>query len=80
MIAWAMTDLPEPDSPTSAVTFPGRTRKLAPLTASKSQACSAKAMPEILNAENVTHRRHCGPNLNLADIATKCLPPTCRGA
>ena len=31
--AWLMTDLPEPDSPTSAVTLPGRMRRLARLTA-----------------------------------------------
>ncbi len=34
MMAWPMTDLPEPDSPTSAVTLPGWIRKLAPRTAS----------------------------------------------
>jgi hypothetical protein len=33
MIAWLITDLPEPDSPTMATVEPGRTRKLAPLTA-----------------------------------------------
>ena len=33
MTAWLMTDLPEPDSPTSAVTLPGRMRRLARLTA-----------------------------------------------
>ena len=33
MTAWLMTDFPEPDSPTSAVTLPGRMRKLARLTA-----------------------------------------------
>ena len=29
MTAWLITDLPEPDSPTSAVTLPGRMRRLA---------------------------------------------------
>src|SRR5262245_46642406 len=31
---------------------------------------------QILNAENVTRRRHCGPDLHLADIATKKTPQT----
>ncbi len=33
MIAWLITDLPEPDSPTMATVEAGRMRKFAPLTA-----------------------------------------------
>ena len=33
MIAWEMTDLPEPDSPTRATVPPSGTRKLTPSTA-----------------------------------------------
>src|SRR5690348_6117345 len=33
MIACAVTDLPQPDSPSSASVSPARTQKLAPLTA-----------------------------------------------
>ena len=43
--AWLITDLPEPDSPTSAVTLPGRMRKLARLTAWILPPSSAKVMP-----------------------------------
>ena len=34
MMLWLTTDLPEPDSPTSATVEPARMRKLTPLTAS----------------------------------------------
>ena len=34
MIAWLMTDLPEPDSPTRATVLPGGMRRLTPLTTS----------------------------------------------
>ena len=44
MTAWLMTDLPEPDSPTSAVTLPGRTRRLARRTAWILPPSSAKVM------------------------------------
>ena len=45
MIVWAITDLPEPDSPTSAVTLPGLIRKLADLTASMRPPISANDTP-----------------------------------
>ena len=45
MIVWAITDLPEPDSPTSAVTLPGLIRKLADLTASIRPPNSANDTP-----------------------------------
>ena len=42
MIAWDTTDLPEPDSPTSATVEPGRTRNDTPLTASMAPPWTSK--------------------------------------
>ncbi len=53
MIAWLITDLPEPDSPTSAVTLPGRTRKLALLTASNRPAEHRERDAEILDPQQI---------------------------
>ena len=60
MIVWAMTDLPEPDSPTSAVTFPGSTRKLADFDRIEIPGMKGKRDPEILDAKYIgliSHRR-----------------------
>src|SRR5687767_3939713 len=35
---------------------------------------------QILNAENITYRRHCGPDLHLADIANRNPSPNFWGS
>ncbi len=54
MMAWAVTDLPEPDSPTTAVTAPEHTRKLMPFTTSTGEPFYVKRHPQIVDAKNFT--------------------------
>ena len=53
MTAWLMTDLPEPDSPTSAVTLPGRTRRLARLHGLDPPAEQREGDAQILDPQQV---------------------------
>ena len=53
MIACAVTDLPEPDSPTSATVLPGRTRNERPFTASTRPAMVRNSTDRSLMREKV---------------------------
>ncbi len=52
MTAWAVIDLPEPDSPTTHSVWPGSTESVAPSTAS---ARSAPEGSEMLKVDDVEH-------------------------
>ncbi len=55
MIAWAQTDLPEPDSPTRATVLPCGTRKETPRTAGITMPSRTKSTFEIFDVEEVGH-------------------------
>ena len=55
MIAWLTTDLPEPDSPTSATVERGRTRNDAPLTARINPPGAAKRTCRSRIVEQIAH-------------------------
>ena len=59
MTAWLITDLPEPDSPTSAVTLPGRMRRLAPLHRMDGPADDREGDAEILDPQEISSRTPC---------------------
>ena len=54
MMACAVTDLPEPDSPTIAVTAPEQTRKPMPFTTSTGEPFTSNATLQIADAKNLT--------------------------
>ena len=53
MIAWATTDLPEPDSPTSATVLPCGTRKSTPRTACSGPVSRSKAMLQVAHRQQI---------------------------
>ena len=59
MTAWLITDLPEPDSPTSAVTLPGRMRRLARLHGLDPAAEQREGDAQILDPQQVCTLKPC---------------------